>query len=168
MRTSLIVKINFLLLGLGLTAYFMYFLNNRGLPAPLLSFFGITSSHHSTQHIDWCQTRVEAIIRPQKFKLQQEGRIWQIEADTARVADFVSVEKWFGRNCRLKVTNLESVKVEQSQVSPELFVKFIDGQVEVLKRLAAGVYEWKGQIFSSKQMDQALTELETLPTSAKP
>jgi hypothetical protein len=43
MRASLILKINFLLLGLGLTVYFSYLIRNQGVNPELLALFGIQS-----------------------------------------------------------------------------------------------------------------------------
>lgn len=87
MKTSLILKMNFLLLAMGLTVYFIYQINRNGLSPSFLALFGLKpsaqamSGHDSnadkaaktaTFSWNWCDTRVAAMIKPDEFKIAQE------------------------------------------------------------------------------------------------
>jgi hypothetical protein len=168
LKSSMIVKINFLLLALGLTVYFIYSLQTRGLPPALQAFFGMpanTTVASQVYQFSWCDTRVESIIKPEEFKLTQDGRNWLLENPTQRVADFISVEKWFGRHCQIHARS--AVGGNDQDFTPELFVKFVTGEVQVLKRNAAGLFSWRGKVFESPELTQAIEQIPQLPEGVR-
>lgn len=165
MNSSLIVKLNFLLLGLGLTIYFIYGLNAKGLSPGVLALFGIapaqTVGSLTESTWTWCDTRVTALIRPdEKFKLSQEGSRWVVEDQSPREVNFIAVEKWFAKFCSVPAKSIEANAGEGFR--PSMMVKFVNGQVEVLRQNDDGVFLWKGQAFAAPQMLEALEELTQL------
>ena len=163
MKLSMIVKLNFLVLGLGLTLYFMYYNKHNGLPPAVLEFFGVAQTPAMYKE-SWCDTRVESLIRPDKFKITQQGSRWMRENGESHPLNFVSVEKWFGRYCAVRAERLdENISLEQkAEFLPALFVKFITGEVEYLRRSPDGRYIWRDRVFKSSKLDQALGELDEL------
>ena len=92
--TSLIVKINFLVLGLGVILYTMYVLNSQGLPAPVANFVGIEVE--KKQKLSWCDTRVTSINLANGRRVFQNGMKWYAEGPMeSGELDFIQVEKWF-------------------------------------------------------------------------
>ena len=165
MRLRWIVTLNFLVLGFVLTIFAIYMVQTRGLPAPILNVFGIDAGKRSsTYRQSWCDTRVSALIRPNEFKLEQEGMKWIGDDGEPRELNFIAVEKWFGRNCAVRAQVAESpISLEEkSEFIPALFVKFITGEVTSLRRSADGRYIWRDRVFRSPKLDQALGELEEL------
>jgi hypothetical protein len=164
MKLSLFIKLNFLVLGLGLTLYFIYYNKNNGLPPAVLEFFGIAPSNQNIYKETLCDTRVESLIRPEKFKITQKGDEWVRDNGDSILLNFISVEKWFGRNCAVRAERVnENISLEQkSEFLPALFVKFITGEVEYLRRSPDGRYIWRNRVFKSSKLDQALGELDEL------
>lgn len=186
MRSSLIFKINFLVLGLALTVYISYQLRARGLGTDVLALFGInapaatsrSSAPNTTDRAtekkatddesafrwNWCQTRVTAMIKPEEFKIAQEGNLWVYEAAAKQVVNFLSVEKWLAKFCTVDAKKLPNTNAERAELfKPALMVKFVDGHVELIRRSTDGQYLWRGQAFTSPEFDSALSELSTLP-----
>ncbi len=178
MTAKQIVKINFLILGFGLCLYAIYTLNARGLPNPILSILGLPQNAHvaahdvaSAQDVNLCKTRVLGLIQPEKLKLIQNGNQWIAEKPESQAVDFIAVEKWLSRFCSAKAlpgsaakaSTLASKASLANGFTPALFVKFIDGAVDVLRSDSSGRFEYNGQIFRSNDLAQALAELVTLP-----
>ncbi len=178
MTSAQIIKINFLVLGLGLTLYITHQLNSRGLDSNFLALFGLApaapraervarissaSSADSVFTWNWCETRVAGLIKPDDFKLAQEGNTWVFESTVKQAVNFLSVEKWLARFCT--VTARRSETKPDDFYKPALMVKFVDGHVEVLRRSDEGDYLWRGQAISSPEFDKALSELKNLPTA---
>lgn len=165
MKTSLIIKLNFLFLGLGLSLYFMYSLNSKGLSPAVQNMFGVVQtkalSSANEFKLNWCDTRVTALIRPEEFKISQQGNNWVRESKEASVIDFVAFEKWLARSCAIRAEKVSLT--EDESFLPALMVKFVDGQVGVIRRHPNGVFSWKGQAFTSPAFDAALNELSSLP-----
>lgn len=180
MRTDWIVKLNFLLLGFGLTAYFIYQVNMKGLSPNLLSILGIEAPAQAKlenqpttkRKITWCETRVSGLLLPDSMKLVQEGPQWIIESsgpegDQRRVVDFIAAEKWLAKYCSLtldgSVVDTSPDAVESAV--PAMIIKYVNGEVGVLKKTPQGDLLWKGQIFRSSALSKAIDELLSLPTA---
>jgi hypothetical protein len=161
-RPSLIVRINFLLLGLGLTLYGMYGVNSHGVPKPLLTILGIDSAPKAEAKM--CKTRVQGVIQPEKLKLMQDGNDWVAEGPQSHKVDFISVEKWLSKFCSAKLEPLPATAKADAGAgfTPTLFVKFIDGGIDVLRSAADGSFEWHGQFFRSEDLKNALQQLGSL------
>ncbi|MEQ1666192.1 MAG: hypothetical protein ABL927_12540, partial [Bdellovibrionales bacterium] len=112
MKTSLIFKINFLVMAIGLTLYVMHILNTRGISPKVLATIGVepkplTPSKHELYNWTWCETRVTGIVQADELKLNQISNDWIIEHSasssnhnvTTKKVNFLSVEKWLSRFC---------------------------------------------------------------------
>ncbi|MCB0349547.1 MAG: hypothetical protein KDD38_00080 [Bdellovibrionales bacterium] len=165
MKTSMLVKLNFLILGLGLSLYFIYSLNTKGISPGVQALFGIESEDEAAGsnqfRWNWCDTKVAAIIRPDEFKISQQGSNWVRDGKEPQVVDFVAVEKWLAKSCAVSAEKLAAA--EDTTFMPALLVKFVDGHVGIIRRNAAGNYSWKGQVFTAPAFDAALEELSELP-----
>jgi hypothetical protein len=160
MKASTIVKLNFFILGLGLVLYTMYSLNKTGLPGGIRTALNL--SGQASGSLSWCDTRVAGLIRPNSFRLTQEGNSWMVEKSSKEAISFLAVEKWFGEFCKVAISPLNVNEIAAASFQPQLFVKFIKGPVQILAATADGIYQWKGQFFRSKELDQALNQLEEL------
>lgn len=159
-KSTLIIRLNFLVLGLGLVIYAIYFLNTRGLPTSFSELFQPSDSIR----ISWCETRVEALTLPSNLELYQEGYQWlsQRGEEAERELNFIEVEKWFGRYCRLRGLRKDRDLVDIASLSPALHIKFITGQEEVIYQDSDQLYVWRDRAFKSEELTVALRELEKL------
>lgn len=134
-------------------------LKKNGLPQGLREFFDGTTEAGNVK-LQWCDTRVEALIQPNRFKLEQVKLKWFVEDKERREVNSVSVEKWFGRYCSVRGELLpQTANIDPESFTPVLFVKFITSKVETLGRNSEGIFLWKGRAFKSDEMGQALNEL---------
>lgn len=170
LNTSTIIKLNFLLLGFGLTVYLIYILNTSGLSPRLTALFGLEStqtlSQKGSDRWNWCDTRVTSIILPNQFKISQEGQNWIRENGGTQIVDFLSVEKWFANFCTVLTQPVTPPEADDS-LQVALIVKFVNGKVEALRRHPNGVFIWKGKSFKSPAFEAALSALEKLPKEPK-
>ena len=170
MKTSAIVKLNFMILGLALTLYAIYTLNSHGLNPRVRALLGLSQEDGSTEksfHINWCSTRVIGLIQPEKLKVSQEGQNWVREDNGSNsVVDFIAMEKWLARSCSVQAKKVNTT-VTSASFLPTLFVKFVDGEVDVIRRNSQGVYLWRGQTFTSLDFDSAVAELSRLPNGQR-
>ena len=165
MKTSLILKLNFLVLGLFIVIFAIRSLNQGGLPSGVRELFGVSASQDSgprLKKISWCETRVESLVWPDSFQLAQEGRKWFVTTAEKKELNFIAVEKWFGRYCAVRSQVLPELPEPLETFQPVLFVKFITDKVEALRRSPDGTYWWQGQAFQSEELDLALKELAQL------
>lgn len=168
MKTSLIIKLNFLVVGLFLVLFSIHSLNKNGLPAGLSALFGGAKHggqqpNASLKKINWCDTRVQALVQPEGFQLEQVGMKWFAKREEEKEVDFIRVEKWFGKYCSIKGLFIEEAsELPLETFKPAFFIKFIKGEVQALGRNDEGVYLWKGQAFTSEELDGALKELAQL------
>ena len=158
--TSLIVKINFLVLGLGVILYAMYFLNSHGLPAPIANIVGVEPKQKQVK-LDWCDTRITSIVLANGRRVYQEGYKWYADGPMEKgELDFIAVEKWFGSYCKVPVTSHATEITEQALVAA---VEFIDGAQRDFKADGKGLMSWRGQAFSSPVLESAFLELMEIP-----
>ena len=179
MKVSWIVKANFLILSLGLIVYIMFQMKTSGLPPTFLSVLGISPPPATTAHIHkdtesgnteqltWCQTRVQSMESPSGFKIYQDKLKWLTGDSNPREVNFLDVEKWFGRNCSLKIKPLGKATTDINTFQTALIVNFIKGGSERFLNLPQEphIYSWKGQVFRSPQLKQALDQLKTFSGS---
>jgi len=182
MKTDWIVKLNFLLLGFGLTSFFIYQINTKGISPNILSILGIHKPATSRMaqngagvlgKVTWCETRVTGLLLPNNMKLVQEGSQWVEESagpngsTKRRVVDFIAAEKWLAKYCNLSVESADRASSFEriKEATPAMIVKFVNGNVDMLKMTADGDLMWKGQMFRSSDLTTALRELTQLPTA---
>ncbi len=172
MRTSFWVKLNFLVLGLFLVVYAISKFNSAGMQDNLALLMGLRAGLQAAPpgtvvtQMDWCDTRVRARERPGQPTLRQEKLKWLWQGDPVLELNFIAVEKWFGRYCRVMIDRVDPADL--GTVGPAMTVHFIKGEPETLMRSVGGVYRWRQEIFRSSELDQALKELEELPESGRP
>ena len=158
--TALIVKINFLVLGLGIILYAMFFLNSRGLPAPIANLVGVAEVKKQAR-LSWCDTRITSIELANGRRVYQEGLKWYADGPMEKgELDFIAVEKWFGSHCKVPVTSHPAEITEEALVAA---VQFIDGARQDFRADGKGIMTWKGQSFSSPTLEAAFLELMELP-----
>jgi hypothetical protein len=175
MKNSTIIKVNFLVIALGLTIYTIYALQTRGLSPEVRALFGLSPNIAATEggaagdtsaytKLNWCDTRVVSLIRPNEFKLTQVDSNWVYETTAQKVVDFIAVEKWFARFCKVPAQNIgKETNLTKEAFSPFLMVKFVNGTIEVMRRNLHGVFDWRGQKFTSPEFEGAVDELKQLP-----
>ncbi len=152
MNWSLIFKINVMVLAFIGVIYVMRSMKS-GPPMPPEPTPGAKTT------MDWCDTRVIALEREGKPAVRQDKLKWYVGD---QILEFIPVEKWFGRNCRVVIDRASPSEFDEAKAKPALIVKFIKGEPEAL--LASGnVYQWRRELFRSSELDQALADLDLLP-----
>ena len=170
MNWSFVIKINILLLALIGVVVLMRLMQSETGPGGLAAILETqppTSRRGSPAPeptgevimMDWCDTRIVALERPGKPTIRQVKLKWY--AGEA-LLEFIPVEKWFGRNCRVRIDRVSSEEFNSSAAKPAMTVKFIKGEPEPLL-VAGDVYRWRQEVFRSAELDQALVELDSLP-----
>jgi hypothetical protein len=173
MNSSLIFKINFLVMAIGITFYFIHVLNTRGISPKVLATIGVaptnsqTTAKHEQYNWTWCETRVTGIVQADELKLNQVSNDWILEFQAAspKKVNFLSVEKWLSRFCTVAAFKPEhepKTTFNASPFKPYLFIKFVNKKVEVIQKNDNGQFLWKGQIFDSPVFVSALEELKRL------
>ncbi|MCB0363714.1 MAG: hypothetical protein KDD35_13385, partial [Bdellovibrionales bacterium] len=94
MKTSLIVKLNFLILGLALAVYFISDLKKQGLSSTAITVMGLEEKSPSRSArlrgaVDWCETRVKQVSLPSGLRVVQEGMKWLAYNGEAQELNFV-------------------------------------------------------------------------------
>jgi len=170
-RLTYLVKVNFLLLALVGVVFLMSKLRSNGLGQGVAAIFGLPSPGKVikvapgsvTTTLDWCDTRVSAIERTGSPTLRQVKLKWMWESTPPLELNFIAVEKWFGRHCRVKVERLGPGQFNEASAQPAMLVHFIKGPAETLYRMGSNVFKWRQEIFRSDELDGALKDLELLP-----
>ncbi len=157
MKMSWIIKLNFLILALVVVLFASKTIRKHGLPIAVSQIFGLPSNQQQT--MNWCETRVESLVRPEGFKIEQVENKWFREDKARQEVSFLSVEKWFGRYCDVRGQAIQPVGANLASFKPVLFVKFINDKVEAFGRRADGTFLWKGVAFKSPELETAIDEL---------
>ena len=165
MKMSTILKINFLILILVVVFMVMNRLETQGLGSSFLTVMGLGSQGTAGKQVTWCDTRVTS-VEMAGLKLIQEGLKWFVETETRAEADFVSVEKWFGRHCTLDINPVGLDSLDLKKFDPLLTVSFVKGPQQQVLRSGEGIYLWQNQAFRSSELDEALKTLPDLPQRA--
>ncbi|USN46788.1 MAG: hypothetical protein H6626_11315 [Pseudobdellovibrionaceae bacterium] len=168
MKTSLIVKLNFLILGLALAVYFISDLKKQGLSSTAITVMGLEEKSPSRSArlrgaVDWCETRVKQVSLPSGLRVVQEGMKWLAYNGEAQELNFVEVEKWFGRFCKVEAEFVTPDTIEAATLMPALGVQYIKGADKTLEKSVDGIFVWGKQVFRSQQMEEAIATLEGLP-----
>ncbi len=161
MNLNILVKLNFLILGLFLVGYTMYSLNHDGLPQSVTSIFGMKNK--SNDYLTWCDTRAEKVIIDDSVSLFQKGKSWHVKvgAQEKRV-DTIAMEKWFSNYCRLNVKFLKN-RPKQAIYSNQLGIQFVNGVEASFKKSSKfNVYKWQTKYFESKNLENAIKDLKKL------
>ncbi len=123
-------------------------------------------AHDDSATINLCPTRVTAISQNSGTTVVQDGLAWfrKINGGMEEL-DPIAVEKWFGRNCKVKVEFEKDAAVSGAPVAT---LAFVSGPPQVLIVSAAGIYSWMGQAFRSQELEGALKDLKDLPLRLRP
>ena len=165
MKLSWIIKVNFLILNLGLVIYLIVYMKSSGLPTTLQAILGISNpstidlpSH--TRQLTWCETRIKS-METKNFRIYQDKLKWFLSSTSSQKIDDLFMEKWFVKNCSLQIEPMQDKNaVNYKDPQTALVVTFIKGTAERLLMLEPDVYSWKGQVFRSPQVSSALSQLE--------
>ena len=171
MRTNFIIKLNFLVLALVLVLFAIYKIRGGSLDRGVSAMLGIEAGQPEQNpkidgvigHLDWCDTRVSEIIRPNQPKLIQEKMKWIWEGNPSMELNFLAVEKWFAQFCEVLIDRARPVDFVESQAEAAMEVHFIKGNPTKLLMDKNGVYRWRNTVFRSAEMDAALQALSALP-----
>ncbi len=171
MRLTYLVKLNFLLLAFLGVIFLMSKLRSNGMGEGIAAFFGgpapgkivRVAPGSVTTTLDWCDTRISAIEREGAPTLRQVKLKWLWETTPPQELNFIAVEKWFGRNCKVKVERLAPDRFDEASQKPAMLVHFIKGPAETLFRVGEDLFKWRQEIFRSSELKEALVDLENLP-----
>lgn len=173
MKASFIIRFHLMVIALVGILFLMKNLNSGTWSESLAQFFGIDATHSQGPHraqapagtvvtqLDWCDTRVKSLTREGEPTLLQQKLKWLWDDGKRYELNFVAVEKWFGRYCRVRVERVSPAVLESPRAA--MVVEFIKGGVETLYRSANGYFSWKGEAFKSEELEKALQELSQLP-----
>lgn len=122
----MIVKLNFLLLGFGLVIYFIWHLNHRGLPKGASELMGLSNKQNGELSINLCPTRITKLQFSPNFELFESKMLWQTrnQNEVKKVPNQVEIEKWFGRNCRIKGQAAEALPAPDRLIAN---FQYVDG-----------------------------------------
>jgi hypothetical protein len=116
--------------------------------------------------INLCPTRVTAIAQSEGTTVVQDGLAWFRKVNGGmEELDPIAVEKWFGRNCRVKADFAEGAPTSGAPVAT---VAFVSGPPQVLLVTGEGIYSWMGRAFRSTELQEALKDLKALPLRLRP
>lgn len=156
---SLIIKLNFLVLGFGLAVYSIYSLKTGGLPPAMANFFGLPVQKKVS--LSWCDTRVTSVRFPGGHRVYQEGQKWKADSGEQRgPVDFLQVERWFGAFCKVPI---ESLVDGSKSLEKAVNIQFVDGRKAQFGWGPGPLFEWRGQLFRSPVLEEAFGELQALP-----
>ncbi len=159
---SLIVKFNFLVLGLLGVVYLIWHLNSRGLPEGAAELMGLENGQQAQQKINICPTRVKKVAFDNQNYLYEDKMRWYAHksGDIITQIDQVGVEKWFGKNCYFQG---QPTQPESTSLDPVAMFNYVDGTEALL------FYEPKSKVFlfadtsfKSEQLVQAIEQLAEL------
>lgn len=131
----------------------------------------VTYTPASNRHLTWCETRVNKIEVPEKFKMFQKGMKWFRETPNGVTVElgFVPVEKWFSKYCKMPVDgiteNFEATPTQADKNSGKIVAQigFIKGADKAFTIVEADLYAWDKWSFRSQTFIKALEELADLP-----
>lgn len=164
MKISWIIKLNFLILALVVVIFASNKIGNHGLPVAVTDMFGLPPNQN--QSLNWCETRVESLVRPDGYKIEQVDNKWFREDKDRREVSVLAVEKWLGRYCSVGSQLIAPSTASFSSFKPVLFVKFINDKVIALGRRADGTFLWNGRAFKSPELETGLNELSRIESQA--
>jgi len=168
-----VLKVNFLVLSLLGVLYLMYKLNTVGIGEGLTTLMGVssepvgvrTATVGKIETLDWCDTRVKRLEPVGQEPIFQDKLKWYRSGTPPQELDFIVVEKWFGRNCRVRVQKIPVAQFDGARAGPALVVNFIKGEPSTLLKAPDGSFRWHEQTFLSTELSTALDELKHLPSA---
>lgn len=159
---SLIVKFNFLVLGLLGVIYLIWYLNSKGLPESATQIMGIKGSSQAALKVNICPTRVKRLSFDNQNALIEEKMRWKVikSGEAKGPIDQVGVEKWFGKNCYLQG---QPTQPASSSLEPVAMFNYVDGTEALLfYEPSSEVFLFADTSFKSTQLSQALAQLAEL------
>lgn len=158
---ALLLRCGFLVLALGGVIYAMHALKKDQANDTLRVFLSGAETTFS-----WCDTRVKSIeLGPEDSIVQRKLKWFRETKNQSKELDFVAVEKWFGRHCKLTIEPQPTEGFVEPSPAATLKVEFIKGPGSTLWRQKDGLFKWYDQVFSSSQLKTALSELNDLPAA---
>ena len=159
---NVLVRLNFLILGLFLVGYTMYSLSHDGLPQSVTSIFGVESKK-SNDYLTWCDTRAKTVILNDSISLFQKGKSWHAKVGVQeKRIDAIAMEKWFSNYCRLNVKFLKN-RPQKLVYSNQLGIQFVNGaQASFQKSSKLNIFKWQTKYFESQNLEKAIKDLKQL------
>lgn len=117
-----------------------------------------------TEDIVLCPTRVAWLESADGTRIAEHSMKWSRDQNGQHdELNAIDVEKWFGQNCTIRA-QLSDVG---QNFQPVLRIGFISGSPQTLARAPSGEFEWQGKKFISRDLEQALNALPTLPKATQ-
>lgn len=157
------------------------------MPPSFLQFFGVSSpasireAKDEKRNFNLCKTRVSRIeLTHLNISLFQKGFDWvkKVKNQKESILRPVEVEKWFSKYCRIQVTpygqslrafGADSADSADSIGSPRLLnagvfekkiiFSFVKGSPEIIYFDTQRNFLWRGQKFTSEQLEKGIKEL---------
>lgn len=154
------LRLNFMILGLVLSLYIILTLQKNGLGEKISDALLLAKPSANLQQatvakfeklvsLNWCHKPVQYLQR--------------LDTSSKRVENHTNsnLNAWLAANCDLLVA--PQAAQERARVfSPVLLIGFVGGQKQILYGDQSGNYRWSNSVFSSAQLDAALTNMERL------
>lgn len=168
MKVQWIVKINFLVLGLGLCAFAMWKLNTAGLPGGIFGILQIETAQtpapvaeeskvrslEKLATMNWCKKPIRQVTafknhpnHPNRFSQKTTGS--------------ESLKTWLDNNCSLIISELEA-DTDIKSFLPRMTFVFSGGGQLTLFTGDDGLYRMGKKAFRSQQLDAALANIDQL------
>jgi hypothetical protein len=167
MNWGLILKINIMIVAFFVVLFAIRQLHTRGFEQGVNAVLGVPGEvkpDSAITTLDWCETRVVAMERSEKPIIRQEKLKWY--AGKTAISS-LEVEKWLGRNCRIRVERVAPELLDTSKSKPAMIVRFIKGEPVTLVQGESDLFRWQEETFRSAELTRALSDLDGLapPTS---
>lgn len=139
-------------------------INQHGLNPQIASAVGANRTAKLATRVDLCESRVQDLKTASGIELYENGLNWFMKKKSVeKKLDPIAVEKWFGKNCSVFAENLRPIALKETEAAkPVLIFGFVHGVTETLKEAPAGEYIWRQISFHSRQLTDALTQLNEL------
>lgn len=144
------------------SVYLIYDIKKNGVRGPLAD--ALITNPTPKQFVNLCETRVKSIRLSSGIELFERGFDWRLKtSEGERIVDPIQVEKWFGRNCYVRTPSIRATTdVEMASAAPKAIFDFVQGGTQTLHAIATGEFVWGRQAFRAPQLEEALTQLQSI------
>lgn len=143
-------------------------------PQHFQKFFGVFEGQGDTRgnvaggFFRLCHTRILSLEFPDGKKVEETkaGAVrmkWIALDPKPSEMNYLEVEKWLGRNCRVPASAVDNAAAAKSAPgSLAVSVAFINGATTVIETLDENVFRVGDEVFKSPELTQALADLRRL------
>lgn len=119
-----------------------------------------------------CPTRIHAISWSDGRVIQEDKSgmrtQWKAGEPVPHEIGAIEMEKWLSRHCQIEVEPKKLAAGEAIHFKPLLKVQYIDRAATELFRSDSGLYRFGEKIFTSLEMNRAISELTQVASFTKP